>query len=59
MVIKKQPVISYLLGGDCRDIIGKLGIAGTQNPINWNYLNNGFNILAKAQNSTRYHEKKR
>lgn len=51
MVIKKQPVISYLLGGDYQDIIGKLGIAGTQNPINWNYLNNGFNILAKAQNS--------
>ena len=52
MVIKKQPVISWLLSGDHTDFIGKVGIAGTQNPIHFGYLSNGFNFLSKIQESS-------
>lgn len=51
MVIKKQPVISWLLSGHPTDFIGKVGIAGTQNPIHFDYLRNGFNFLSKIQES--------
>ena len=49
MVIKKQPVISWLLGDNPQDFIGKLGIAGTPNPTHFGYLSNGFNSLVEVQ----------
>lgn len=51
MVIKKQPVLSWLLGGKSIDFIGKVGIAGTQNPAHFGYLNNGFHFLSEVQES--------
>lgn len=49
MVIKKQPVISWLLGGDPKDFIGRVGVAGTPIPSHFGYLSNGFNHLAEVQ----------
>lgn len=49
MVIKKQPVISWLLGGDPKDFLGKVGIAGTPIPNHFGYLSNGFNHLTEVQ----------
>lgn len=51
MVIKKQPILSWLLGGNPKDFIGKVGIAGTQNPTHFGYLNNGFHFLSEVQES--------
>lgn len=51
MVIKKQPILSWLLGSDPKDFIGKVGIAGTQNPTHFGYLNNGFHFLSEVQES--------
>lgn len=51
MVIKKQPILSWLLGSNPKDFIGKVGIAGTQNPTHFGYLNNGFHFLSEVQES--------
>lgn len=51
MVIKKQPIISWLLGEIPTEFIGKIGIAGIRNPTHFGYLNNGFNFLAEVQES--------
>lgn len=51
MVIKKQPILSWLLGGNPKDFIGKVGIAGTQNPTHFGYLNNGFHFLSEVLES--------
>lgn len=49
MVIKKQPVISWLLGGDPKDFLGKVGLAGTPIPNHFGYLSNGINHLTEVQ----------
>lgn len=51
MVIKKQPILSWLLGSNPKDFIGKVGIAGTQNPTHFGYLNNGFHFLSEVLES--------
>lgn len=52
MVIKKQPVISWLLGGVPKDFLGKVGIAGTPIPNHFGYLSNGFNHLTEVQKTS-------
>ncbi len=49
MVIKKQPIISWLLKKDASDFIGKIGIAEIQNFIHSKYLNDGIKFLANVQ----------
>lgn len=49
MVIKKQPVISWLLAGNPKDFFGKVGVAGTPAPNHYGYLSNGFNHLTEVQ----------
>ena len=49
MVVKKQPIISWLLGGHPKDFLGKVGVAGTPNANHFGYLSNGFNSLAEIQ----------
>lgn len=52
MVIKKQPIISWLLGGVPKDFLGKVGIAGTPIPNHFGYLSNGFNHLTEVQKTS-------
>lgn len=52
MVIKKQPIISWLLGGVPKDFLGKVEIAGTPIPNHFGYLSNGFNHLTEVQKTS-------
>lgn len=49
MVIKKQPVISWLLSDRIEEFIGKLKIAETDNPMNNMYLFRCYTKLAKIR----------
>lgn len=51
MVIKKQPIISWLLKKDASDFIGKIGIAEVQNCLHSKYLNDGIRFLINVQRS--------
>lgn len=51
MVIKKQPVISWLLTDNVKDFIGKLKIAYSDNPSNRAYLLRARNQLANARSA--------